>query len=1013
MSPLARRRPRRSTLVAAVTAMACALGAGVLVAPVAQGKDTTVTASGSVDQPATVSVSGSANSEMGCAGDWKPTCQQAQLSLDPADQVWKLSSTIPAGSYEYKATINKSWDENYGAGGAAGGKNIAFLSPGKVNFYYDHARHYVTSDAEGPIITAPGSFQKALGCGKDWSPSCMRPWLTDPDGDGVLTWSTDLIPAGNYEWKVASGLSWDKTYGADGKEGGDNMSFSVPSDGTVVTFSYDSTSHVGSVTTSKARVAADLSRATAFWVSPTTLAWPSGAIPKGMTSSDVTWRLHWSPSSTLTVDSGTVTSNDMEENTLRLNPKGLSADVVTAHPELKGYLALTLTGDHDRDTIHRMLSSQLAVAQYDHAGTIVDATGVQTPIVLDHQYAAAAERLTYGVTFSGQSQTFRLWAPTALKVDLLTWPEGAATTNRPTTRPMTFDPQSGSWSFTGKDLRNARYLYRVTVVSPAAKKIVTTDVTDPYSVGLTLDSKASVAVDLTDPTFMPKSWLDTPSPQVDKPVDSTIYELHVRDFSINDHTVPAAHRGTYLAFADDGDGTKHLRELAKAGLNTVHLLPTFDVATIPEARKDQQTPPCDLYSYPPNSPQQQDCIATIADKDGFNWGYDPWHWLAPEGSYASSDAAADGGNRVAEFRTMIGGLHADGLRVVLDQVYNHTSASGLDPKSVLDKVVPGYYHRLDATGTVQNSTCCSNVATEHSMAQRIMVDSVVSWARNYRVDGFRFDLMGHASVENMKAIRAALDKLTLAHDGIDGHSVYLYGEGWNFGEVANNALFTQAVQGQLDDTGIGTFNDRLRDAVRGGTPFDTNPHKQGFGSGEATDPNGDPINTTAASTLGHDTDLVQLGLAGNLKSFTFVDSAGKKVSGTDIDYDGTPAGFASQPAENVNYVDAHDNETLWDSLTYKLPEATSMDDRIRMNTLSLATAALSQSPSFWHAGADLLRSKSLDRNSYNSGDWFNTLDWTGADNGFGHGLPPEADNEDKYPVMKDLLARKDLKPSAD
>lgn len=972
----------------------------------------TVTPVGPVDQPKAVSVPGSHNSEMGCAGDWEPACQQAQMSLDPTDQIWKLSADIPAGSYEYKAAINKSWDENYGAGGAANGNNIPLTSPGRVTFYYDHARHYVTSDAEGPIVTAPGSFQKALGCGKDWSPSCMRPWLTDPDGDGVYTWSTDLIPAGNYEWKVTMDLSWDKNYGADGKEGGDNMTFSVPSDGTVVTFSYDSRSHVGTVRTSQAGVAADLARAKAYWVGPTTLAWPAAAVPKGMKATDMTWRLHWSPSAGLAVDSEAVTADDMQEATLRLDPKGLPTDVLSSHPELKGYLALTLSGDLDRDRIHAMLSSQLAVGQYDHSGRLVDATGVQTPIILDHQYAAAAQKLTYGVSFSGDSQTFRLWAPTALSVDLLTWPAGAETSGKPTVRRMTYDPASGSWALTGKGLRNVRYLYRIKVVSPADKKIVTSDVTDPYSVGLTLDSTASVAVDLSDETLMPRQWRDTASPRLDKPVDSTIYELHVRDFSSNDRTVPAAHRGSYLAFADDGEGTKHLRELAASGLNTVHLLPTFDIATIPESRRNQHTPPCDLASYPPNSAEQQACVAKIADTDGFNWGYDPWHWLTPEGSYASSDAAADGGRRVAEFRTMVGGLHADGLRVVLDQVYNHTSTSGLDPKSVLDKVVPGYYHRLDATGKVQTSTCCSNVATEHSMAQKIMVDSVVSWARNYRVDGFRFDLMGHASVENMKAVRAALDKLTLAKDGVDGHSVYLYGEGWNFGEVADNALFTQATQGQLDGTGIGAFNDRLRDAVRGGTPFDENPHKQGFGSGEATDPNGDPINDKAASTLGHDTDLVQLGLAGNLKSFTFVNSARRKVSGKDVDYNGSPAGFASRPSENVNYVDAHDNETLWDSLTYKLPAATSMDDRIRMNTLSLATTALSQSPSFWHAGADLLRSKSLDRNSYNSGDWFNTLDWTGADNGFGHGLPPKVDNEAKYPVMKDLLARKDLKPTA-
>ena len=157
---------------------------------------------------------------------------------------------------------------------------------------------------------------------------------------------------------------------------------------------------------------------------------------------------------------------------------------------------------------------------------------------------------------------------------------------------------------------------------------------------------------------------------------------------------------------------------------------------------------------------------------------------------------------------------------------------------MLDRVVPGYYHRLDPNGAVYTSTCCQNVATEHAMAEKLMVDSVVTWARDYRVDGFRFDLMGHHSRANMLAVRAALDRLTLKRDGVDGRSVYVYGEGWNFGEVADDALFEQARQGNLGDTGIGTFSDRLRDAVRGGGPFDDDPRKQGFGSGESTDSNG-------------------------------------------------------------------------------------------------------------------------------------------------------------------------------
>ena len=251
--------------------------------------------------------------------------------------------------------------------------------------------------------------------------------------------------------------------------------------------------------------------------------------------------------------------------------------------------------------------------------------------------------------------------------------------------------------------------------------------------------------------------------------------------------------------------------------------------------------------------------------------------------------------------------------------------------------------------------------------------------------------MGHQPKALMVQLRQRLDQLTLAHDGVDGKSIYLYGEGWNFGEVANNALFVQATQANMAGTGIGTFNDRIRDAVRGGGPFDADPRIQGFGSGQYTDPNGDPVNGSSSDQkagLLHNMDLIKVGLTGNLKDYTFTDSTGATVTGAQVDYNGQPAGYTSDPQEAINYVDAHDNETLNDALTYKLPVATTMANRVRMQTLSLATTALSQGVSFWQTGSDALRSKSFDGNSYDSGDWFNVLDPSLTINGFGRGLPP-------------------------
>lgn len=971
-----------------------------------------------VVQPANVSVPGDHNSEMGCTADWAPDCDQAQLTRDPKDDVWKGTYTIPAGAYAYKAAVNKSWDENYGVGAVPNGGNISYTNPGTVSFYYDHGTHWVTSDAQGPIITAPGSFQSELGCPADWSPDCMRSWLQDPDGDGTFTFRTDRIPAGSYEMKAAHGLAWTENYGAGGVKDGGNIPFAVPADGTIMTFSYVLSTHVLTVTASKAGSAADLSKAKAHWVARDLVAWPADQVPD-VDPGTLGWRLHWSKDGGLGLDAEAVTGGDSAA--LTWDPKGLPAAVVAKYPALEGYLALRLP-DRVARQAPSILTGQVAVGLYDDLGALLDASGVQVPGVLDDLYAGRATGQRLGVTFDGAgtpsaAPTFRLWAPTAQAATLLVWPAGRALSAAPVRVRPELSAASGVWTAEGgKGWRNARYLWEVTVWAPSAKKVVTNRVTDPYSTGLTTGSTHSVAVDLADPAFRPGPWRTAKAPALKRSVDQTIYELHVRDYSVDDATVPAAHRGTYLAFADEGLGRKHLRELAKSGLTTVHLLPTFDIATIEEDRAKQAAPDCDLPSLPADSDAQQACVGAVAGKDGYNWGYDPYHWSVPEGSYATDP---DGGARVAEFRTMVGALHSDGLHVVLDQVFNHTAEAGQGDRSVLDKVVPGYYHRLNPkTGAVETSTCCQNVATEHALAQKMMVDSVVRWARDYKVDGFRFDLMGHASKANMLAVRSALDALTPAKDGVDGRKVYVYGEGWNFGEVANDALFVQARQGNLGGTGIGTFSDRLRDGVRGGGPFDEDPRKQGFGSGLFTDPNASPANGTAdeqKATLLHDQDLVKLGMAGNLRAFTFTDATGKTVRGDQVDYNGSPAGYADQPDEVVTYVDAHDNETLWDALTYKLPPATPMADRVRMNTVSMATVALAQTPAFFHAGSDLLRSKSLDRNSYDSGDWFNHLGWPGGasvDNGFGRGLPPKADNESKWPYARPLLGDPALKPSA-
>ncbi len=686
---------------------------------------------------------------------------------------------------------------------------------------------------------------------------------------------------------------------------------------------------------------------------------------------------------------------------LTVDPLGLPADVGTAWPHLAGSLGLRPTEDLSRERVSEILTGQLVVAGYDESGGFAHATGVQIPGVLDDLYAGAVRR-ELGVRWASGRPVLSVWAPTAKTVTLLIRAPGACDESA---LAMGRD-QDGVWTVQGgPDWDGANYRYAVEVYVPATGAVERNIVTDPYSVALTTNSTASVIADLTSPSLMPEDWTGLVKPAPGHPVDSTIYELHVRDFSIGDASLPDTIRGSYLAFTEpDSPGMRHLARLADAGLNTVHLLPVFDIATIEEDRSAQQNPDCDLPALPPDSDRQQSCVAAVADTDGFNWGYDPLHYSAPEGSYATDP---DGAGRTLEFRRMVAALNGIGLRVVLDVVYNHTAASGQDPKSVLDRVVPGYYHRLSATGAQETSTCCANTATEHAMMGKLMTDSVLSWARHYKVDGFRFDLMGHHSKQNMLDVRAALNTLTPARDGIDGSRIILYGEGWNFGEVADNARFEQATQMNMAGTGIATFSDRLRDAVRGGGPFDDDPRVQGFGSSLATDPNGSPANGTPGEQLArllHDQDLIKVGLTGNLAGYAFVDASGATVTGAQVDYNGAPAGYATEPSDVMTYVDAHDNETLFDTLLLKLPVNASMADRVRMNTVCLATTALGQGPMLWHAGTDLLRSKSLDRNSFNSGDWFNRIDWTGQQNTFGSGLPPWAENGSKWNHQRPLLA---------
>lgn len=955
--------------------------------------------------PSIVNIPGTIQPALGCPGEWAPDCEATFLAYNEAYNIFERSFEVPAGSYEYKVAVNGSWSENYGGFADRDGPNIALSVPETttVTFLYDHDNKWIMDDIRHQIVTAPGSYQDELGCSGEWQPECMITWLQDIDGDGIYTFTTSDIPAGDYETKVTIGRSWDVNYGANGESDGANIAFSVPQDGETITFTYDSSITTMVVNVGGSAVSgANLRERRAHWVLRDTIAW--NIEPQD----NLTYKLLYSPNADIRISVFGL-AGEYETLDLSLHADGLPESVVAKFPHLADYAAFTLA-EEATARVPELLTGQVAIAAY-RGDSIVDLAGLQIPGVLDDLYTYSG---SLGLTFADDNTpTITLWAPTAQHVSLNLYADSAPNTE-PTLVEMTHDAATGTWSVTGTpDWYLSYYTFNVRVYVPTELAIVENVVTDPYSVGLAINSRLSLIVNLADPAFMPDGWASLQKPPLAAPEDITIYELHVRDFSAFDQSVPEDLRGTYLAFTQtESSGMQHLRALADAGMSHLHILPTFDIATINENRARWFEPDyAELAAMPPDGEGHQEAIDPIRDLDGFNWGYDPYHFMAPEGSYATNP---DGAERILEYRQMVAAVNQAGLRFVQDVVFNHTNASGQESRSVLDRIVPGYYHRLNSTGQVERSTCCQNTATEHNMMRRLMIDTVILNALYYKVDGFRFDLMGHHMVSDMQEVRAALDSLTLEKDGVDGSSIYVYGEGWDFGEVQDNARGINATQFNLAGTGIGTFNDRLRDAVRGGSPFGGRT-EQGLGNGAYVLPNGiDPINEQLARSLRF-ADLVRVGLAGNLRDFTFIGASGETVTGYDVDYNGSPAGYTLDPQENIVYVSKHDNETLFDNSAYRFPLGSAVDmtgsGLARIQIISKSFAMFSQGIPFFQAGDDLLRSKSMDRDSYNSGDWFNRIDWTYQINNFRVGMPPAGVNSGQYDLIRPVLANEALTPT--
>ena len=515
-----------------------------------------------------------------------------------------------------------------------------------------------------------------------------------------------------------------------------------------------------------------------------------------------------------------------------------------------------------------------------------------------------------GAVYTGRATTFTLWAPAAASVTLRRYTTG--TDSEPGARelePVALHPgEQGSWKATvGGDLAGQYYVYDLTFADGRRTMAV-----DPYARACGCNGQRGMVLDLQ--AAEPENWAADRRPAAaNDPAARSVWEVHVADFSADEHSgVRPEWRGKFMAFTQpdttldcQGEYPTCLNYLRHLGVSHVQLQPIFDFATVDES---------------------------AGDKGGYNWGYDPLNYNVPEGSYATDPF--HGEVRVRECRAMIAALHKAGMGVVMDVVYNHTYFSD----NWMERITPGCWLRRTADGHLTNGSGCGcDLASEHPMVRKYLVDSVVYWATAYHVDGFRFDLMALHDVETMNAIRAALDELP------GGKNILMYGEPWQGGATRMEEGAVPADKNALPqlDGRIGIFCDNTRDTVKGGV-FDA--RSPGYVNG--------------APGAG----------------YTLLHAVGAFRDGAD--------GMRPQnPGQIVQYVSAHDNFTLWDKLkavagrhTYDIFDG----DLLAQNRMCAAICMTCQGMPFWQAGEEFARTKHGHPNTYKGPLKENALDWSRA-----------------------------------
>ena len=430
-----------------------------------------------------------------------------------------------------------------------------------------------------------------------------------------------------------------------------------------------------------------------------------------------------------------------------------------------------------------------------------------------------------------------------------------------------------------------------------------------FAKAVAVNGRRAAIVDMGETN--PEGWDNDRRPLTKSPVDLVIYEMHHRDFSISP-TSGLKNKGKFLALTEP----KAVYYLKNLGVNAVHLLPSFDYASVDESK--------------PDVPQ-------------YNWGYDPLNYNVPEGSY-STDASCPVA-RIREFKQMVQALHKAGIRVILDVVYNHTFNI---EESNFNLTYPGYYFRTTADGKISDGSGCGNeTASEKPLMRQFMIESVLYWAKEYHIDGFRFDLMGIHDIETMNLIRKALDEVD--------PNIYMYGEGWSAGTCAYpvEKLAMKANTRQLDR--IGAFCDDMRDAIRG--PFNDD-HKAAF-----------------LGAIPGNEESIRFGIAGCIDH--------PQIDMSKVNYSKAP--WANSPAQMISYISCHDDMCVVDRLKASIPGITT-DELIRLDLLGQTMVFTSQGVPFIYAGEEVLRDKKGVHNSFKSPDSINAIDWT---------------NKDRYPQVFD------------